>query len=177
MNGNFTTYSGIEFAPTNIQVDNINIKDIAHSLSRICRFNGHIEGFYSVAQHSIKVSERLKDLGYDERVQLCGLLHDAAEAYLGDIPTPVKKYLCEYSVLELKYQNVIFEHFHLLSMWNSVYSLIKKIDTNILLEEWKFLNEKNVEKNQTMLNSTDFDRIEKDYLNTYDVLYNPITSA
>lgn len=77
----------------------------------------------------------MKDLGYDERVQLCGLLHDAVEAYFGGIPAPVKEYLCVYSVLELKYQNVIFEHFHLLSMWNSVHLLIKKIDTNIFLEE------------------------------------------
>jgi hypothetical protein len=56
MNGKFTTYSGIEFSPGFLQIENIDIKDIAHALSRICRFNGHIKKFYSVAQHCIQVS-------------------------------------------------------------------------------------------------------------------------
>lgn len=137
MNEKFTTYYGLEFEPQNIESKNIYIKDIAHSLARICRFNGHIVGYYSIAQHCIQVSNRLKEQGYDENIQLCGLLHDASEAYLGDIPTPIKKHLSDYSLLEVKYQNVILKKYNLLVIWNSVHFLIKEVDTAVLLDEWR----------------------------------------
>lgn len=72
------------------------IEDIAGGLSRICRFNGQISRFYSVAEHSIHVSELLP-----KHLQLQGLLHDASEAYICDIPTPLKLILGEaYYVIE-----------------------------------------------------------------------------
>lgn len=61
------------------------IEDIAHSLAHVCRFNGHTRTFYSVADHSIRVAEALPD-----KLKLWGLLHDAAEAYLGDVVGPIK---------------------------------------------------------------------------------------
>lgn len=76
--------------PLNPNVDTINIEDIAHALSRQCRYNGHCDGFLSVARHSIWVSERLKEQGHDVTLQLTGLLHDSAEAYLGDLVRPIK---------------------------------------------------------------------------------------
>ena len=72
----------------------IDIEDIAWSLARICRFNGHIKrdiALYSVAQHSCLVSDLLAKTS--ERLAVLGLLHDAHEAYLGDIVTPVKDHL------------------------------------------------------------------------------------
>jgi 5'-deoxynucleotidase YfbR-like HD superfamily hydrolase len=65
----------------------IDIEDIANTLANICRFNGRTKGFYSVAQHSILVSEICAD------DPLAGLLHDAAEAYIGDVIRPLKKLL------------------------------------------------------------------------------------
>ena len=62
----------------------------AHALARICRYNGHVEGFLSVAEHSLDVVERLRDMGAPVEVQAQGLLHDAAEAYLGDMVGPLK---------------------------------------------------------------------------------------
>ncbi len=79
------TYSGRRFNPTNPYVDAIVIQDISHSLSMQCRFSGHVKKFYSVAQHSVLVSYIC-----DSADALWGLLHDASEAYLVDVPRPLK---------------------------------------------------------------------------------------
>lgn len=79
------TYTGKQFRPLDPEWDMIDIVDIAHALSNTCRFTGHTNTFYSVAQHSYLVSLLCDDH------QLYGLLHDASEAYLCDISTPVKK--------------------------------------------------------------------------------------
>lgn len=80
------TYSGRRFNPTNPVVDAIVIQDIAHSLSMQCRFSGHTRSFYSVAQHCVLVSYICDSLD-----ALWGLLHDASEAYLVDVPSPLKR--------------------------------------------------------------------------------------
>jgi 5'-deoxynucleotidase YfbR-like HD superfamily hydrolase len=83
------TYSG-RIDPLNPVADEVNIEDIAHALARQCRYNGHCVGFLSVARHSIWVAERLAAQGHNKTMQLTGLLHDAAEAYLGDLVRPLK---------------------------------------------------------------------------------------
>ncbi len=93
--------------PLNPTVDDINIEDIAHSLARQCRYNGHCNGFLSVARHSIWVSEHLMFLGYGTQTQLTGLLHDAAESYLGDLVRPIKQ--SEFGVEYLKVEAVLEE--------------------------------------------------------------------
>lgn len=95
------TQSGIHFDFLNPQADQIDIKDIAFSLANQCRFNGHVP-FFSVAEHSVAVAARLPPA-----LQLAGLLHDAAEAYLSDIPSPIKQYLPDYCAMEDKVQKVI----------------------------------------------------------------------
>ncbi len=80
------TFSGKQFFP--LKPTDICINDIAHSLSLICRFNGHCRVFYSVAEHSVRVSDILS-----KELALWGLLHDAAEAYIGDIVGPIKKFM------------------------------------------------------------------------------------
>lgn len=84
------TRSGIHFAPLTPVVADICIDDIAHALSNQCRFSGHTRVHYSVAEHSVRVSELLERWGEGREVQLWGLLHDASEAYLVDLPTPLK---------------------------------------------------------------------------------------
>lgn len=80
------TYSGRRFNPTNPNLDAIVIQDIAHALSMQCRFSGHCQQFYSVAQHSVLVSHIC-----NQEDAMWGLMHDASEAYLVDVPRPLKQ--------------------------------------------------------------------------------------
>ena len=91
-----TTYSKISFAPAAPKIEQIEILDIAHALSMLVRANGHFPKFYSVGQHCIHCCEEAYARGYDRRVQLACLLHDASEAYLADITRPFKGHLIKY---------------------------------------------------------------------------------
>lgn len=100
------TRFGTKFPFLNPSVDDIDVKDIAFSLANQCRFNGHVP-FFSVAEHSVAVAARLPP-----HLQLAGLLHDAAEAYLSDIPSPIKAYLPDYQEMEERVQKVIYAAFN-----------------------------------------------------------------
>lgn len=105
-----TTYSGKKFYPMDPRPEDIDTFDIAQSLARLCRFNGHCTTFYSVAQHCVLVS-----LMCDPKDALWGLIHDASEAYVGDIPTPIKRLpeFAFYREAEDKVQNLICDCFNL----------------------------------------------------------------
>lgn len=102
------TFTGKKFWPLAPRVEDICIEDIAHALSLKCRFGGHCKVFYSVAQHCVLVSELLEPS--TESTLLWGLLHDAAEAYLPDFPTPIKEFFyvqyeeAAYYISTLEYQ-------------------------------------------------------------------------
>ncbi len=85
----------------------LDIRDIAHSLANIRRFGGHTRVPYTVAEHSIRVSLYLKARGYTPASQLAGLLHDASEAYLGDVVSPLKALLPDYRVIEKNFERTI----------------------------------------------------------------------
>lgn len=73
-----TTYSKIHLDPINPEPDLINLEDIAHALSLLCRGNGHLKHFYSVGQHSINCAVKAKERGLSVRIQLASLLSDAS---------------------------------------------------------------------------------------------------
>lgn len=100
------TYTGIQFWPMDPRSEEIDLTDIVHSLSQQCRFGGHTNHFYSVAQHSVLVSNRVP-----KKFAVQGLLHDATEAYLVDVPTPIKKYLTNYKEIEYGVAAAIGERF------------------------------------------------------------------
>lgn len=85
-----STHTGRLIDPFNPTRANIHIDDIAHALSLICRFGGQTDRFYSVAEHCIFVAT-IAEERHGPRTALWGLLHDAAEAYLGDIVSPLKR--------------------------------------------------------------------------------------
>jgi len=84
------TNSGRQFFPLAPVADDIDVGDIARALSHMCRFAGHVERFYSVGEHSVHVSRAIEAMGGSLNDVRWGLLHDASEAYLVDIPRPLK---------------------------------------------------------------------------------------
>ena len=102
------TRSHIMFDPLRPNPQLIEITDIAHSLSMLCRANGHFKSFYSVGQHCINCCNEAAARGYSRRVQLACLLHDGSEAYLSDVTRPVKQELPQYKLIEEPLQDAIW---------------------------------------------------------------------
>jgi hypothetical protein len=120
------TFSGRRIEPLNPKPEQICIEDIAHALSLQCRFTGHVRKHYSVGEHSIRVALLsagcTNKLGHipawdykSRRTALWGLLHDASEAYLCDIASPVKHQpaFALYREAEARLETIIFEKFGL----------------------------------------------------------------
>jgi len=102
------TCSGRAFRPLDPDPAGLDIRDIAHSLALQCRFNGHCRAFYSVAEHSVRVSRAVPP-----EHALWGLLHDATEAYLSDLPRPIKVQLPGYRAAEDRLMAFVAAHFGL----------------------------------------------------------------
>lgn len=121
------TYTGKKVHFLEPDLSEIDIEDIAHSLSQMCRFAGHTKRFYSVAEHCVVVSNHST-----AKNALWGLLHDASEAYIVDIPKPVKGFLLNYEDLEKTVMDAICEKF---GLSKEIPSEIKTLDGRILFTE------------------------------------------
>lgn len=114
--------------------EDICIEDIAHALSCIPRFGGHLRVFYPVAMHSISVYGYVKKRFPNEpKLLLQALMHDASEAYLLDMPSPIKKRMPEYRAIEDVVMSVIAEKFDFGFPFQPI---IKEADKAILEYEW-----------------------------------------
>lgn len=89
------TFTGKQFFPLDPRPEDFDIRDIAHALSMICRYGGHAKHFYSVAEHSWHISMHVSP-----EAALFGLMHDAAEAYLGDMVRPLKQNMQDFKQAE-----------------------------------------------------------------------------
>ncbi len=125
------TFTGMEINVFDPDPETIKIEDIAHALSFHCRFGGHLPEFYSVAQHSVLAARVV-----DEKHELQALLHDASEAYLLDIPTPIKKRLGDYKEVEDNLMKAIAKKFGFQYPLNEA---VKEADEYMLNREWNDL--------------------------------------
>lgn len=121
------TYTGKRFTVGNPNPDDIDIVDIAHSLSMQCRYNGHCDKFYSVAEHCVHLYEAAQP-----EDKLWALLHDATEAYLCDIPTPVKPLLKGYKDIERNLMAMIAKKY---GLSEKMPETVHWLDTVILTDE------------------------------------------
>lgn len=115
--------------------------DIAHSLAHLCRYNGHTKNFYSVAQHCVLMHDHLLKTTSDERLAFTALMHEVAEAYLGDFPGPFKRWLCgdAYFVLEQEIEAVAAEKWNLIHPWpgdvNQLDIAMLEIESNFVMSK------------------------------------------
>lgn len=115
--------------------NDIHIEDVIHGLKRIPRFNGHTAAVYTVLEHSVDVYERAKRQGvHGNNFLLCALLHDASEAYLCDIPSPLKRELPDYEFIEARFMAVVSRRFGF-SFEPS--AALKNLDRDALVWEWE----------------------------------------
>lgn len=128
-NGWIQTKSGKKFKFWEPDYREVSIDDIAHALSHLCRFNGHCNKFYSVAQHSVIVS-RLCPPEY----AMEGLLHDATEAYCGDLIRPIKKFLPSFKEIEERIEKAVWKQFKLCKTKKCL-SAVKNADNIALVTE------------------------------------------
>jgi hypothetical protein len=121
------TYLGKRFTPLAPQADDIEIEDIAHALAHKCRYGGHTKRFYSVAEHSVFVARHASPEN-----RLTALLHDASEAYLADVPRPIKPHLPGYYAIEEMIDRAVARRFGLTYPWPAE---VHDLDTRILADE------------------------------------------
>jgi len=138
--GNYiTTYSGVKFYPIDPRIEDFVLEDIAHALSQVNRANGHTVVPMSVAQHAVNVATVLKQLGYDVRTQFIGLNHDNSEAYMADIPSPVKEWLPDYAKLEKKVQDIAYEWCGLGKVTDEEYEIVNLVDKAMFPVECRYV--------------------------------------
>lgn len=125
-------YSGRQFWPMDPRADEVEITDIAHSLAMQCRYAGHCLRFYSAAEHSVRVARYVAAMHASVDTVLWALLHDASEAYLVDVPRPVKPYLAGYKDAERAVMAAVCDRF---GLPHEMPGIVHEIDGRIIADE------------------------------------------
>lgn len=174
--GTLNTYTGKLFDPLTPCEQGIDIRDIAHALSLMCRANGHFPTFYSVAQHSISCMKEAEARGYSARVQLLCLLHDASEAYISDITRPVKRVLRDYVEIEKNLLSAIFAKWLSPMPTDEEMGMVSAVDDTLLYHEFLRYTGTRLWEGEPKLFSDpafvfeDFGRVEKAFLGEFERL-------
>lgn len=168
------TYKKQRIDPIHPDKDAILIEDIAHALSRICRANGQLPIFFSVAQHSILCCNEAIERGYSQKICLACLLHDASESYMADIVRPVKKNLDAYIKIEKNLQDTIYEKFTG-NLSEEERIIVSKIDDAMLYQEFFILMGEKISeelpiKTKPSFVTLDFSIIENEFIMLYNKL-------
>ena len=168
-----TTYTGKHFKPTDPNPELIDIPDIAHALSLICRGNGHVKTFWSVGQHCICCAKEAAARGLSDRMVLACLLHDASECYMSDVPRPLKQNMKQYKEQENHLLDVLYTKFLGTPLSEEEEKLIKEIDNALLWYDLKYLLDEELEERQPKLHVEPdytvraFSEVEKEYLEIF----------
>lgn len=168
-----TTYTGKHFDPAEPDRSLIDIRDIAHALSLICRGNGHVKTFFSVGQHCIHCALEAEARGYSHRLILACLLHDASECYLSDVPRPVKGNLPQYKAVEERLLEQIYIKYLGSALTGEEEKQVKRIDNDMLYYDLlKLLNEKMEQDAPAMATEFSyevlpFEQVERRYLELF----------
>lgn len=125
------TFTNKQYHFMNPSVSEVCIEDISQALSMSCRYSGHVKSFYSVAEHCCIISDKILDLTGDKSQAYDALMHDASEAYLNDIPRPIKPHLDNYLSIEGMAERCIQKALHC----NPMNNLIAELDKNIVRDE------------------------------------------
>lgn len=170
-----TTYTGVEFAPLTPDPAGVSLADIAHALSLLCRGNGHVAHFYSVGQHSLNCAREAAARGYTPLVQLGCLLHDASEAYLCDIPRPLKASMETYRRDEARLQGCIEGVLLPAPLSDADRTKIKAIDDDMLYTELpQLLGRRDITPTplsaEPVLGTLPFQQVEAEFLDLYHQL-------
>lgn len=166
--GQITTITGIVVDIQNPDPQSINIIDIAYSLARQPRWSGHGEYFFSITEHSMLVADLIASISNDRREILAGLLHDASEAYVTDMPGPLKDLFSDYRAIEHNLQRVIAEKFNIPYPFPAV---VHDADAEALrmevgLYRWRATGVRGAVEEQTFR----FDTSAKMFLDRFDTL-------
>lgn len=129
------TYTGGKVYFFDPEKSEIEFEDISHSLSLLCRFNGATKWFYSVANHSCIVAENIYKETGDKNLAYCGLMHDAQEAFVSDIPSPFKKQFPEFVEAEKRFEVWLSGRFN----YTPFLKIVKKHDIKALATEMRDL--------------------------------------
>jgi hypothetical protein len=127
---NILTWTGRSVDPWDMKPEDVVLDDIAHALALQCRYAGHVPTHYSVAEHSYRGAQQLRDDGASKAVQKAFLLHDAAEAYLIDLPRPIKNRpeFDAYRAAEARLEKVIGKRFKV-DLFNPLHApVVKSMD-------------------------------------------------
>ena len=172
-----TTYSGIRMNPVQPGAEEIDIRDIAHALSLVCRGGGHVTHFYSVAQHCLVCAEEARLRGCSMRVQLGALLHDGSEAYMSDLVRPVKEQIPQYRIIENRLIDTIWEAFIPGEpLTEEERRAIKEIDDDVMSWDMKILLRDEINRNYRNLRKltehcfVPMDQVEAQFLEKFDRL-------
>lgn len=176
MSDYITTYTKKHFTPLSPNAGDIDILDIAHSLSLTVRANGHFPKFHSVAQHCIECALESISRGADPRLSLLCLLHDASEAYIADVTSPVKRHMKEYKAAETVIQNAVYKHLTGALPNEREYAFVKKIDEELLYHEFYYFMGERLSQTEPQLKTepdftvVSFEETERKFISLYNTL-------
>lgn len=126
------THTGKQFFFLRPRIEDIDVVDVAAALGKLCRYGGHTLRFYSVAEHSVLLARWLEAQGEDPLTVFSGLMHDATEGYLVDVPRPIKHVLKDYKRIEDGLAMAIHDRF---GVFYPLPRIVHEADSRILVDE------------------------------------------